>query len=143
MTNYAGHCACGAVSVSITGQPVGTRQCWCRQCQQIAAGGPTHNAIFAAEAVRIEGALASSQWVAASGNTLTHWFCPACGTQVYAQSSARPHLKTVRFGMIAAPNDLRPQVAIWTEEAPDWAVIDPAIEQHPQQPPAPPPSPGN
>lgn len=134
-----GRCACGAVTVTIEGEPVGTRQCWCRQCQQIAAGGPTHNAIFPAEAVRFTGPLGSSSWRAASGNTLTHWFCQSCGTQAYAQSSARPHLKTVRFGMIDEPHGLRPDVAIWTEEAPAWACIDPALEQYAQQPPAPPP----
>ncbi|WP_374527450.1 GFA family protein [Novosphingobium sp.] len=134
-----GRCACGKLTVSIDAEPVGTRQCWCRQCQQIAAGGPSHNAIFPSEAVSFTGPLASSSWTAASGNTLTHWFCPECGTQAYAQSSARPHLKTVRFGMIDEPHGLKPEVAIWTEEAPAWARIDPSLEQYPQQPPAPAP----
>lgn len=137
--SYTGRCACGAVTLEITAEPIGTRQCWCRQCQQISSGGPSHNAIFPAEAVAIRGDLASSEWHAASGNTLTHWHCPRCGTQIYAQSSARPHLKTVRLGAIDEPHGLRPQAAIWTEEAPAWAVIDPAMEQFPQQPPAPPP----
>ncbi|MES2301843.1 MAG: GFA family protein, partial [Pseudomonadota bacterium] len=103
---YTGRCACTAVTLEIAGEPVGTRQCWCRQCQTIAAGGPTHNAIFPAESVTIAGALAASTWTAASGNTLAFHFCPSCGTQVYAQSSARPHLKTVRFGVINQPHDL-------------------------------------
>jgi len=137
--SYTGRCACGAVTLRIEGEAVATRQCWCRQCQQIAAGGPTHNAIFPAEAVHFHGELASASWPAASGNTLTFHFCPRCGTQAYAQSSARPHLKTVRFGFIDKPHDLKPQMAIWTGEAPSWAMIDPAIEQHAGQPPAPPP----
>ena len=137
--SHTGRCACGAVTLSIEGQPIATRQCWCRQCQQIAAGGPTHNAIFPTEAVTVGGQLAQSAWRAASGNTLTHSFCPACGTQIYAQSSARPHLRTVRFGALDEPHGLRPDMAIWTSEAPAWAQIDPAIERHAQQPPAPPP----
>ncbi len=137
---YTGRCACEAITLEIAGEPVGTRQCWCRQCQQIAAGGPTHNAIFPAESVAIEGNLAVSDWTAASGNTLTFHFCPSCGTQVYAQSSARPHLKTVRFGVIDRPHDLAPQVVIWIADAPPWAQIDPALENWPQQPPAPSPS---
>lgn len=136
-----GRCACGAVTLEIAGAPIGTRQCWCRQCQQIAAGGPTHNAIFPSEAVTIVGGLGTSTWTAASGNTLAHHFCPSCGTQVYAQSSARPHLKTVRLGVIDQPHALRPEVVIWTDEAPVWAQIDPALEHWPQQPPAPPPPP--
>ncbi len=132
---YTGQCLCGSVKLAISGETIGTRQCWCRQCQQIASGGPTQNAIFKADDVAITGQVAHSEWIAASGNALTFHFCPSCGTQIYAQSSARPHLKTVRMGAIDAPHDLKPQVAIWTEDAPAWAVIDPLLEQWPQQPP--------
>ena len=136
LMTYTGHCACGGVKLAIAGEPIGTRQCWCRQCQQIAAGGPTHNAIFKGEDVVLSGDLAASTWVAGSGNTLTFHFCPSCGTQVYGQSSARLHLKTVRMGMIDEPHGLSPQVVIWTQDAPAWAHIDPSLEQYPQQPPA-------
>ena len=134
--SYTGRCACGQVSLTIDAEPITTRQCWCRQCQQIAAGGPTHNAIFPAEAVAITGELGASGWTAASGNALTFHFCASCGTQIFGQSSARPHLKTVRFGAIDEPHGLRPEMVIWTDDAPDWAVIDPALEQHAKQAPA-------
>lgn len=138
--SYTGRCACGAVRLSISGGPVATRQCWCRQCQQIAAGGPTNNAIFKSTDVVADGTLASKDWTAASGNTLTFFFCPSCGTQVYGQSSARLHLKTVRLGMIDEPHGIAPQTIIWTDDAPVWAHFDPALESWPQQPPAPPPA---
>lgn len=137
---YSGRCACGSVTLHISGEPIGTRQCWCRQCQQIAAGGPTNNAIFNVADVRLTGELASSTWNAESGNRLTFHFCPSCGTQVYAQSSARPHLMTVRLGMLTPGHGLRPEAVIWTDDAPEWAVIDPALEQFPRQPPPPPAS---
>lgn len=133
-----GRCACGAIRLEFSAKPIATRQCWCRQCQQIAAGGPTQNAIFKNDHVSIQGTLASCQWTAASGNTLTFHFCPSCGTQVYGQSSARMYLKTVRFGVIDEPHGLRPEMVIWTEDAPAWAQIDPTLEAWPQQPPPPP-----
>ena len=136
---YTGQCLCGAVTLTIEAEPLGVRQCWCRQCQKLAAGGATTNAIFPSEAVVIAGETAASSWPAASGNTLTFHFCPACGTQIYGQSSARMHLKTTRLGVLDQPHGLRPQMVIWTDDAPEWAVIDPALEQWPQQPPAPPP----
>jgi len=136
---YTGQCACGSVHLTIDAAPVATRQCWCRQCQTIAAGGPTHNAMFPAEAVTITGTLHHAAWTAASGNTLTFHFCPACGTQVYAQSSARLHIRTVRMGVINSPHDLAPQAIIWTDDAPAWAVFDPALPRFARQPPAPPP----
>ena len=136
--SYSGRCGCGKVVLTITGEPVLTRQCWCRQCQRIALGGPAHNAMFHSADVAIEGRLAPHAYQAHSGNTLTQWFCPSCGTHVYAQSSARPQFRTVRFGVLDQPHDLKPRMAIWTEEAPAWAAIDPALECFAQQPPPPP-----
>lgn len=138
---YSGQCACGSVRLAISGEPVATRQCWCRQCQQIAAGGPTTNAIFKAEDVSITGPLAHGGWTAASGNMLTFHFCPSCGTQIYGQSTARLHLKTVRFGALDAGHGLAPEAIIWTDDAPQWAHIDPALPSWPQQPPPPAPAP--
>jgi hypothetical protein len=137
MTLYTGRCACGAVTAEIAGEPVTVRQCWCRQCQQLAAGSPTTNAMFATRDLTIAGELATHSYGAASGNTLTHSFCAVCGTPVMAQSSARPEFRTTRLGFLQQPHGLRPQVAIWTEDAPDWAVIDPQLEQFPRQPPPP------
>lgn len=135
---YTGRCACGAVSLRIDAEPVAVRQCWCRHCQQVAAGSATNNAIFPADAVHFEGQLQSAGWAADSGNSLTYWFCPHCGTQAYAQTSARPQFKTVRLGFIDAPHGLAPQAIIWTEAAPSWAAFDPELERWPQQPPPPP-----
>jgi hypothetical protein len=135
---YTGRCACGTVTATITGTPAAVRQCWCRQCQQAAAGGPTHNAMFNTADVDLNGELARHAYVAASGNTLTHYFCANCGTQVYAQSSARPQFRTVRLGFIGPDHGLSPEMAIWLEEAPDWAQIDPAIPRFAKQPPPPP-----
>ncbi|NIJ20045.1 hypothetical protein FHS95_001737 [Sphingomonas naasensis] len=137
MSRYTGRCACGAVTATIIGEAATVRQCWCRQCQQVAAGSPTTNAIFATDAVALQGALANTTYIAASGNTLTQSFCGKCGTQVMAQSSARPQFRTIRLGFLDAPHDLAPEVAIWTEDAPAWAVIDPALERFPRQPPPP------
>jgi len=132
-----GRCGCGAVSAVLSGEPIATRQCWCRQCQQVAAGGPTHNAMFRTEDVHLTGKLASHDYLAASGNVLTQSFCAACGTPVMAQSSARPQFRTIRIGFLEPGHDLSPQMAIWTAEAPAWARIDPALERHEGQPPAP------
>jgi hypothetical protein len=137
-SSFRGTCACGAVTATITGGPVAVRQCWCRECQQVAAGGPTNNAMFRTDDVQLSGELATHSYVAASGNTLTQSFCPACGTPVMAQSSARPHFRTIRLGLLEPEHGLAPQMAIWTAEAPAWARIDPSLEQHQRQPPAPP-----
>jgi len=134
---YTGRCACGAVTAQINGEPLAVRQCWCRQCQQIAAGGATTNAMFLTAEVALSGETATHGFTAASGNTVTQHFCPTCGTPIFGQSSARPHIRSLRFGFIDEPHGLRPTAAIWLEDAPSWAMIDPSLEQFPRQ--APPP----
>lgn len=131
-----GRCNCGAVTATFASRPAQTRQCWCRQCQKTAAGGPTHNAMFNTANVQLSGEVDSWGYLAPSGNILTQSFCPKCGTPVYAQSSARPQFMTFRFGFIDQPHDLAPQMAIWTDEKPAWAVLDPALPAFPKQPPA-------
>ncbi len=131
---YTGSCACGAITLSITGEVIASRQCWCRQCQQIASGGPTNNATFPTENVRIDGDVASGTFTAASGSTVTQAFCPKCGVHLYGQSSARPHLLSVRLGALDERHGIEPTMAIWTDDAPDWALIDPKLENVARQP---------
>jgi hypothetical protein len=135
-----GSCSCGGVTVEITGQPVAVRQCWCRQCQQLAGGGATNNAIFRSDDVAISGAMERGEWLAGSGKVLYNWRCSTCGNPVYAQSEARPHLKTVRIGILNPGHGLAPDMVIWTSDAPPWAVFDPALPREERQP-APPPKP--
>lgn len=138
LARYTGRCACGSVTLAVTGDPITARQCWCRQCQQVASGGPTHNVMFRTEDVSIVGTLQTNSYTAASGNTIVQSFCPACGTPIMGQSSARPQFRMIRLGAIDLPHDIRPLLATWTNDAPEWAVIDPALEQHPGQAPPPP-----
>jgi hypothetical protein len=135
---HSGRCSCGAVELRIDGEPLAVRQCWCRRCQQIAAGGPTNNAVFLTADIAVDGPTASYDYVADSGNTLTRIHCPACGTPILGGSSARPQMRVVRLGVLDRANDLKPTMEIWTSEAPGWAVLDPAMEQYPAQPPVPP-----
>jgi hypothetical protein len=135
---YTGRCNCGAVTATVGAEPVAVRRCWCRQCQKAAAGSATTNAMFATDAIAFEGELSGWSYVAASGNTLTQSFCGQCGTPIMGQSSARPQFRTLRLGFLDEPHGLRPQVAIWLDEKPEWAVEDGTLDCFAAQPPAPP-----
>jgi hypothetical protein len=135
--SYTGRCNCGAVSATISGEALAVRQCWCRQCQKAAAGGPTHNAMFETAEVTLSGDLTSWNYRAPSGNTLTMHNCAICSTPVYAQSSARPQFMTFRLGFLDEGLGLAPSMAIWTEEMPASAKLDPEMEIWPRQPPPP------
>jgi hypothetical protein len=135
--NITGGCLCGAVRYRITAPPVVTRVCWCRVCQYLGAGSGTVNTCFPTSAITIEGQLRDYRSIADSGNVMHRRFCAVCGTALFSEAEARPHLIFVRVGTLDDPELARPGVTIWTSQAPTWACIDasiPSLEK--QAPPA-------
>ena len=130
-----GGCLCRAVRFRVAGEPITARQCWCRDCQYLAAGGATHNLFLRREQLTWEGEVRWFESPADSGATLARGFCPACGTPLFTQSHARRHLIGVRLGALDDPELMAPQLVIWTASAPSWAVIDAALPQVKRQPP--------
>ncbi|MCT2400779.1 GFA family protein [Novosphingobium mangrovi (ex Huang et al. 2023)] len=138
--SYKGSCNCGAVTATFEGEPAWARQCWCRQCQKAAAGGATNNALFSIEGMVLNGEVSWSGYTADSGNTVEQGFCPQCGTPIFGRNSARKGSWVVRLGFLDGDHGIRPTTAIWLDEAPEWAVIDPELEQFRRQTPPPPAS---
>lgn len=130
-----GGCLCRKVRFRITAEPIAMRLCWCRVCQYLGAGNATVNVVFPSNAISIEGELRDYQSIAASGNKMHRRFCPACGTQLFSEAEARPHLIIVRNGALDDTELLTPGATIWTEAAPEWAWIDESLPQHAGQPP--------
>ncbi|MEK8026791.1 GFA family protein [Pseudaquabacterium rugosum] len=136
MSAYLGGCLCGQIRFRIAAEPAAVRLCWCRDCQRLAANG-TANALFPTAAIEITGTPAAHVRAADSGNQVTRRFCPACGSQLFSDSSGRPGSTVVRLGVLDEPSALRPTAQIWTASAPTWACLDPALEAHPKAAPAP------
>ncbi|MBE9608640.1 GFA family protein [Chitinilyticum piscinae] len=139
MSERSGRCLCGAVHFTLTREPLATRICWCRDCQHLAANGSV-NLMVDSDALQITGEVKGYVKTADSGNQITRQFCPACGTQLFARSSARPQFAVVRAGNLDDPSSIRPTMNIWASSAPKWACLDPQlerIEQQPQPPKAP------
>ena len=139
MTEYTGRCLCGDISYRLTAEPVGSRVCWCANCQRISSNG-TVNAIFPTQAIEISGTPNEYTSTADSGNDVRRRFCPRCGCHLFSDSSGRPGLTVVRLGTLDDPSSIKPTANIWSASAPSWACLDPALERIERQP-APPQSP--
>jgi hypothetical protein len=133
--DITGGCFCGAVRYRVTSAPVVTRVCWCRACQYFGAGSGTVNTCFARADMTIEGQLTNFRNVADSGNVMNRRFCATCGTPVFSEAEARPHLIFVRSGTLDDPDVASPAVTIWTAAAPSWACFDQGIPGISGQPP--------
>jgi hypothetical protein len=119
-------------------EPITTRQCWCRLCQYLGGGNSMVNICFATSSFTIERGLDVMRdfvSIADSGNELHRRFCTICGTPMFSEAAARPHLIFARAGTLDDPNIAKPAMAIWTAQAPVWACIDPALPKIGKQPP--------
>jgi hypothetical protein len=130
-----GGCLCRAVRYHISAPPLVTRVCWCRLCQYLGSGNATVNACFPSAALRVAGELRDFSSVADSGNVMHRRFCPKCGTQLFSEAEARPHLVFVRAGTLDDREIARPSATIWTSQAPSWACIDSGLPGSRAQPP--------
>jgi hypothetical protein len=134
MPEVTGRCFCGAVRFKFAEPPSVMRMCWCRDCQYLAAGNASVNAIFRTETLEISGETQAYESTADSGNAMRRRFCPKCGTQLFSESSSRPGMMVVRVGTLDN-REVGPLAGvIWAASAPSWAHIDADLPTTPGQP---------
>jgi hypothetical protein len=122
-----GGCLCKAVRYRVSSAPMVTRVCWCRLCQYIGAGSATVNTCFASKTIVVSGELRDFRSIADSGNVMHRRFCPTCGTHVFSEAEARPHLIFVRSGTLDDPEIAKPAAVVWWSQAPSWACANDKI----------------
>lgn len=137
MPSTTGRCFCGAIRFSFDQPPIAVRTCWCRDCQYLACGNASVNAVFKSDGLQCSGELGEYVSQADSGNTMSRRFCRACGTPLFSQSASRPHLIVVRVGALDDPEAAPPESIIWAASAPSWAhgLVDlPSCDGQPAPP---------
>jgi len=112
-----GRCLCGAVRWESAEPPITTRVCWCRDCQYLGAGSGTVGACFRTATFKVLGKTSDFSSLADSGSRMHRRFCPNCGTPLFSEAEARPHLIFVRAGTFDDPNVATPAMTIWTSSA--------------------------
>lgn len=124
-------CACGQVGLSVKGRIRSMFLCSCVDCQRATGTGHLTVALVRPADVTVTGPTASFARPAHSGATLTRWFCPTCGTPLYAQSSRAPDLLMLPVGLFGsdagwfAPNQL-----IFARSHHAWDALPDGIPQH-------------
>lgn len=129
-----GGCRCGAIRYTLSAEPLATRLCWCRDCQYWALGNAAVNIMVPRASVVVTGAPEHWESVAESGNRMRRSFCGDCGTHLFSESSGNLQNMVVRVGTLDDASWVRPTAVIWTDSAPPWAHIDPALQAFPRQP---------
>jgi hypothetical protein len=130
-----GSCLCGAIRYTVDVPVTELRACHCTHCQKTSGAAGTVNAVMPSSAFKItHGTPKRYDARADSGRTLYRYFCGGCGSPIYSQRATAPERVVVRAGTLDHAGEMKITTNIWTRSARSWAYIDPASQQHPEQP---------
>lgn len=139
-----GQCLCGAVKITISGEPVAvvsprrTRPdtsaasheltniiqalCHCRDCQRISGSAFGFNWVVPAAQLSVIGTPKEYTSTADSGNPVTSHFCGNCGTTLWREGPATQGMTYVKGGMLdgAAAEGAKPVAEIFTKSRLPW-----------------------
>lgn len=125
IVDIAAACACGAVTVEVTGTVYSMFMCACEDCQK--ASGTGHSAAFVVDpsSLAVLGPVRSFDRVSASGAIFTRTFCPGCGTPLYGRSSRNNRAAMIPVGLFgsAAAVFYAPKQLIFSRSHRDWDAI--------------------
>ena len=125
---FAGGCACGAIRYQCLALPVWMVNCHCRDCQIASGSAYSPTLIMVRTAVKVtKGQPALFEKAADSGNLATRAFCGACGTPLFASSSAAENYLGIRASSLDDPSWFRAEANVWMGSAQPWDHSDPGI----------------
>ena len=132
-------CACGRLSVEVTGEPEFMPICGCSHCRKRTGSVYGASAYYNnAQVHAINGDSTVFRRGSDSGRYIEGNFCPTCGTTLYWRAELWPDRLAVAVGCFEGFELPRPQVAVFTEHIQNWAAFDDAIPSHPGARPLPP-----
>jgi hypothetical protein len=121
--NLKAKCACGGVSIRLTGKPLTMMLCACLDCQKATGTGHAALVLTRRKDMTITGETTAYAVRANSGSHAARHFCPRCGTPVYGQSARFPDLCLLPVGLFGATSWFKPASAIFCRSHNDWDTL--------------------
>lgn len=122
-----GGCHCGAVRYEASGEPRFGAHCQCGDCRKFSGSGHKSFMGMPAEGLSVTGQPSEYQYPGGSGAVITHRFCPGCGAGLYSTHADHPALAFLYASALDDPERFRPQMAVYTANAPSWDVLEPTL----------------
>lgn len=118
--NVHGQCHCGAVQLSADVQPSRVFVCHCTDCQVLTGSAFRVVAPVVPGSLQVQGAVKGYARTADSEAVRWQYFCPECGTPLYAGTPDGTGLVTVRVGVLQERALLTPTAQLWRRSALPW-----------------------
>ncbi|MFO1088453.1 MAG: GFA family protein [Hyphomicrobiales bacterium] len=117
-------CSCGALSITVRGEPFEVWVCHCLECQRQTGAPYSLTAGWLKEEVVATDGDART-WTRSSyrGRKIENTFCPACGSTLFNTSEAFPEAVMINAGNFGDAVLPPPTVEYWTEHRLPWVSI--------------------
>ena len=117
------HCTCGQLRLVASGDPIRISICHCLDCQRRTGSVFAAQARFPEERIRVSGEATMFSRTADSGQKISFWFCPTCGTTVFYRLEADPETVAVALGTFGDPKFPAPWFSVYESRKHDWVVV--------------------
>jgi hypothetical protein len=131
-----GRCHCGYITYEADIDPDNVLICHCTDCQTL-SGSPFRAVAYTkADAFKLlSGELRIYVKISESGNKRPQTFCPECGTPIYATAGGDgPKVYSIRVGSIRQPDQIVPNVQVWSRSAQPWVTHIGSMRKFEKQP---------
>lgn len=115
-----GGCLCGAVRYELTGEPIRTMICNCKNCQRSSGSALSTIALVSRDDLAVSGTLKGYEYPGDTGNKLEINFCPNCGSPVLLNISAMPNIVSIKVGGFDNTDWFKPRASIWNDSRQKW-----------------------
>jgi len=130
-----GGCQCGQVRYGLTGTPLNTYVCHCRECQKQSASAFGISVMVKSAEVRLlKGGLQRWSRPTDTGRTLACFFCAECGSRVWHGDKDHADEISIKGGSFDEPVDLTDATHIWTARKLPGVIIPERNRQYAGEP---------
>ncbi|MDF1794344.1 MAG: GFA family protein [Thalassobaculaceae bacterium] len=127
-------CGCGAVSVTVIGQPHEVYACGCLNCQRETGSVFTYTASYRGVVATVAGEVRLWRRTVDSGRWCENGFCPTCGTHVFSRSEFEADLIKIAVGCFADPDFQAPETLYYATRSHRWLGLPESTVQLDTQP---------
>ena len=118
-----GSCQCGAVTYSVSAEPLFTYACHYHSCQKRTGSAFSMGLIIPTDALHLSGELSTWSRTSDDGNTNTRYSCAECGNIIYGVGESSPGLTKLQAGLLDNTRELEPEVYIWARSKQTWVNL--------------------
>ena len=125
MTILHGHCFCGAIRLTASGEPFQVSWCHCRDCRRQTGAPAVVWAGFASDQVSFEGTPKRRQ----SSPHITRAFCPECGTPMTYEDERLQGEIYIHAGLFDEADRLVPDRHAYVTSKLFWLHLEDGLEK--------------